>query len=119
MKAPDKPASFISGSPGIGAFVIPGGNNPGMLESLCLSTVESGESKSLLECVDSFMDCVKKESVGNTLYKTPKNFNKARCRAFLAAMEKDIPTLGIAAEKGYWDLSSSKLQPLLNFLNEL
>ena len=114
LKAPDKPASFISGSPRIGVFVI-----PEMLESLCLSTVESGESKGLLECVDFFMDCVKKESAGNTLYKTPKNYHKARCRAFLAAMEKDTVALGIAAEKGYWNLSSDKLKLLLNFLNEL
>ena len=119
LKAPDKPASFISGPPKIGVFIIPGENNPGMLESLCLSTVESGESKGLLECVDSFIDCVKKESIGNTLYKTPKNFDKARCRAFLAAMEEDTSALGIAAEKGYWNLSSDKLKLLLDFLNNL
>lgn len=119
LKAPERPESFTSEVPRVGIFVIPGENSLGMLESLCLSTVESGESKGLLECVDSFMDCVKKESAGNKKYKNPKNLNKARCRAFLAAMEEDTSALGIAAEKGYWNLSSDKLKPLLDFLNNL
>ena len=119
LKAPDKPASFISGPPRIGVFIIPGENNPGMLESLCLSTVESGESKSLLGCVDSFIDCVTEQSAGNETYTKPKNLYKTRCRAFLAAMPEDTPSLGIAAQKGYWNLSSDKLKPLLDFLNNL
>ncbi|MDE0119619.1 MAG: hypothetical protein OXM55_06400, partial [Bdellovibrionales bacterium] len=34
---------------------------------------------------------------------------------------RDIPTpaLGIAAEKGYWNLDSDKLKPLSDFLKEL
>ena len=83
-----------------------------MLESLCLSTVELKE-KETIECVDEFMQCIelKKEK--------PKNPHKARHRAFLAAMLDDTPSLGIAAQKGYWDFGSDKLKPLLDFLKQI
>lgn len=119
LQIPKKFSSFSLGSPRIGIFIIPDGNSQGMLESLCLSTVESGESKGLVKCVDSFMNCVETASANNQNYKPPKNLNKARCRAFLAAMEDDVSSLGIATEKNYWNLSSDKLKPLLDFLNSL
>ena len=118
LSAPEKPASFISGSPRIGVFIIPDKNNQGMLESLCLSTVES---ENLHKCINSFMECVEKETIsdGNREYKKPKNLHKARCRAFLAAMEEDTPSLGVAAQKGYWNFDSDKLQSLLDFVKKL
>ena len=70
-----------------------------------------------MECIDSFTDCIKKKE--NSNYKTPINIHKAKCRAFLSAMEKDTPSLGIATEKGYWNLNSDKLKPLLDFLKQV
>ena len=89
-----------------------------MLESLCLSTVES---ENLHKCINSFIECIETETIldGNREYKKPKNLHKARCKAFLAAMEEDTPSLGVAAQKGYWNLNSTKLQPLLDFLKKL
>lgn len=118
LNPPNKPALFTSNALRVGVFIISGENNQGMLESLCLSTMES---KGLKECIDSFMECVKKTSSSNedTGYKKPKNLHKARCRAFLAAMEDDTPSLGVAAQKGYWNFSSDKMKPLLDFLKNL
>ena len=97
MKSPDKISSFVSGSPRVGVFIIPDGKNKGKLESLCLSTVES---EKIIKCIDSFIACIEQESnLNNSGYNPPKDIHKARCRAFLSAMEKDTPTLGIAAEK--------------------
>ena len=117
LNFPKEVSSFISGSPNVGVFIIPDGQNSGMLESLCLSTVES---KNIIDCVDSFMCCIEKDvQERSNKYKKPKNIHKAKCRAFLSAMEEDTPSLGIAAEKGYWNLDSDKLKPLLDFLKKL
>jgi len=115
LNNPQEVSSFISGSPKVGVFIIPDGENTGKLESLCLSTVKS---EGIMECIDSFIDCIEKKPKKN-IYNFPKDIHKARCRAFLSAMEKDTPSLGIAAEKGYWDFDSEKLHPLLNFLKQL
>ena len=117
LKCPQKLSSFVSSSPRVGVFVIPDGKSRGKLESLCLSTVKS---KGIINCVDSFIECVTQESRSSgSSYKKPKDFDKARCRAFLAAMERDTPALGIAAKRGYWDFNSKKLDPLLDFLKQL
>ena len=115
METPDRISSFVSNSPKIGVFIIPDGKNEGKLESLCLSTVKSED---LIECIDSFMKCIEK-NLKDSDYKIPKNIHKAKCRAFLSAMEADTPSLGIAAEKGYWNFDSEKLKPLLDFLKQL
>ena len=117
MNIPDKLGKFILGTPKVGVFIIPDGKSEGNLESLCLSTVES---KNIIKCIDLFMDCIKKSSKNSSSrYKPPKNIDKARCRAFLSAMEEDTSSLGIATQKSYWDLNSEKLNPLLHFLKEL
>ncbi len=118
LPVPEQAESFsVSGTPKTGAYIIPGGGAQGNLEALLLSTVQP---ESLLKCIDRYMDCAEKaclESGGK--YKPPKNEHKARCRAFLSVMEKDISTLGVAAQKGYWDWQSEKLQPLIKFLRKI
>ena len=117
IKSPEKISSFVSSSSRVGVFIIPDGKNKGNLESLCLSTVESED---VIKCIDSFMTCIEqKPNLNNSNYNFPKNIYKARCRAFLSAMEKDTPSLGIAAQRDYWDFNSEKLNPLLNFLKQL
>ena len=117
LNSPQKVSAFVSGSPRVGVFIIPDGKNTGKLESLCLSTVKS---EGIIKCIDSFITCIEQESNSNdNSYKKPKDVHKARCRAFLSAMEKDTPTLGVAAEKGYWDFNSEELNPLLDFLKQL
>ena len=113
VEHPQKPSSFIANSETqkIGIFIIPDGKNPGNLESLCLSTVKS----ETIQCIDSFMDCIRKTKD----YTDPKNIHKARCQAFLSTMKKDTPSLGRAAQRGYWDFDSKKFEPLINFLKQL
>ena len=102
----------------VGVFIIPDGTNDGMLESLCLSIVKP-EGEGIIKCVDSFMECIKGLPQGGQTYKQPKNSDKAQVRAFLSAMEEDTPSLGVATKKGYWNLDSNNLKPLLNFLKNL
>ena len=117
MKPPKRQGVFTDDTPRIGVFTIPDGKNTGKLESLCLSTVQS---EPVMECIEPFMKCVEQKSQsGKGKYKSPKDPHKARCRAFLSAMEEDIPSLGIAAQKKYWNLDSEKLHPLIQFLKRL
>ncbi len=112
LSTPTQIGSFTSTNPKIGVFILPDGKNKGMLETLCLSIVES---KDINKCIDDFMDCMGK----NLKSKPPKNSDKAKLHAYLATMEEDTPSLGVATQKGYWNLNSDKLKPLLDFLQKL
>ena len=114
LKAPQHIEKFTDSVPKIGVFIISDMENKGSLENLCLSTVENSQ-KIIKECIDPFMNCMDKKSN----YGKPKNINKARLRAFLSAVEEDTPSLGIAAQKGYWNLSSDKLNSLVSFLKKI
>lgn len=106
----------------VGVFVMPGNKENGMLEDLCMKTVSSHPAT---QCVASFMGCLSqvltppspsKESAKHYFPKVPA---KAKAQAFLAAMHEIVPSVGIAAEKGYWDLDHTALAELKAFLNRL
>ena len=74
------------------------------------------DNPKIVECIDSFMKCNKDLK---SRYKKPRNEDKARCKAFLSLMEEDTSSLGVAAQKNYWDWKSNGLKPLIEFLKEL
>ena len=120
LSIPNSPGTFSKqtskkGKPRIGIFIMPNGKDQGALESLCLSTVAE-DNPEMIKCIDSFMKCNKDLDTG---YEKPKNKDKARCRAFLSLMEEDTLSLGLAAQKNYWNWKSTKLEPLIKFLEEL
>ncbi len=107
-----------------GIFIIPGNADEGMLEGLCLKTVENHP---VLECVSFYIECLekklepydpgeKKES-GKIYF--PKNLAKAKAHSFLAGMHDFKSSVGIAAKKGYWNLDSPHLNDLKSFLEIL
>jgi hypothetical protein len=111
---PQKHAEIASaGSLKVGVFIMPGNSaTSGMLEDLCLQTVAGHEA---MPCVESFMDCLK--APGATFH--PQNPSKAKVQAFLAAMPETVPSLGVAALKGYWQFNHQALSELCAFLQEL
>ena len=125
LPVPDKMASLTSEEPTprkpqVGIFILPDCQNKGMLETLCLSIVES---KDIKKCIDDFMDCMVK-NLDSKPKKTDKDKKlkespKARTRAYLSAMKEDTSSLGVAAQKGYWNFDSDKLKLLLDFLHKL
>lgn len=110
LKSPESPVQFSSGIPAVGIFIMPDNSSDGMLEDLCLETVKDHEA---MKCVDDFIACTQK------LKERPKNIPKARVQAFLAAKPKIVNSIGLGAQKGYWDFDSQRLQPLISFLNQL
>ncbi len=109
---PTAPGEIISSNKiTTGIFIMPGNSEEGMLEDLCLSTVTSHPVSA---CVDEYLSCLhknlehEKENIPKDpdKYYFPKNEAKAKMHAFLAGMNKFVPSLGIAANKGYFNFDS-------------
>lgn len=108
LEPPNTINTFSNGKPNVGIFIICKPNsNSGMLEDLCLETVKNTPA---MKCVEIFLECVLK------LKTPPKNVSKSMCQAYRAAMPESVPHTGLAAKKGYFNLDSSKLDELKNFL---
>jgi hypothetical protein len=95
-----------------GIFIMPGNTNTGMLEDLCLQSVQDHP---IMPFVDEYIKNVKQQMQADA----PKNERKARMQTFLAGMKDTIPYLGVAAGKGYWDFTSTALYDLRTFISEL
>jgi len=110
LEPPDRMNRFSDGNPRIGIFIMPGNSDTGMLEDLCLKTVEEDPA---MECVNAFIDCASR------LDNPPKIMAKAKAQVFLAAMSKIANSVGVGAQKGYWNLDSDELDNLRSFIEIL
>ena len=95
--APLKPAGS---SPQVMAMVLPDIETPGMLEDLCLRSVESDRA---MTCVDEYFCCLEQR-----LEQLPQNPSKARVQAFLASRE--------VLEEAHFDLLQECVKGLLSEL---
>ncbi len=116
LEPPTKQSTFSKGNPKVGIFIMPGETVDGtMLEDLCLKTVENSPA---MKCVNDFSSCV------SELKATPKNIPKAKvqvfkAQVFLAAQTETVDSVGLCAQKGYWDFESPALEELKQFLSHL
>ena len=94
-------------------FILPDGQNPGKIETLCMRSVSADPAYS---CVEKFFDCVRKEKGA-----LPVNFDQAKAYAqvFLATRENVQLFPGVAAYRGYWSWDSAVFAPLNQFLQSL
>jgi len=86
-----------------------------MLEDLCLKTVENYKA---MTCVNEYTSCI------SALESIPKNIPKAKvqvfkAQVFLAAQPEIVDSVGLGAQKKYWDFESSALDELKKFLIKL
>ena len=105
---PEKIGQFSHGLPKIGIYVMPDNKNNGMLEDLCLKTVNDTEA---MKCVEIFYKCAEE------LKGSPKIPAKSKAQVFLAAMPKIVNSVGLGAQKKYWNFDSKELEELKTFLN--
>jgi hypothetical protein len=116
LTPPPSSGQFSSGNPQVGIFIMPGETIDGtMLEDLCLKTVEDDRA---MECVEEFASCV------GALPDPPKNISKAKVQVFkahvfLATRPETVDSVGLGAQKGYWNLDASCLDELKEFLLHL
>ena len=99
-----------------GIFIMPGNRESGMLENLVLDTVDGHLVK--VES-DKYIDTLQAILTGSDTPKFPRNEHKARLHAFLAGMEKHVSSLGLAAQKGYFNLESEHLNDIKTFLQSI
>jgi hypothetical protein len=111
LAPPIKHSAFSKGNPKVGVFIMPGSKVKGtMLEDLCLKTVEDHPA---MKCVNEFASCV------SALEAKPKNMAKAKAQTFLAAQAEIVNSVGLGAQRGYWNFDSPALDELKQFLRYL
>ncbi|MDJ0616994.1 MAG: hypothetical protein QNJ63_09645 [Calothrix sp. MO_192.B10] len=108
----------------VGIFIMPGNAEEGMLEDLCLETIQNHP---VLNCTEKYLSCLETnldilengelKQAGKHYF--PKNRAKARMHSFLAGMYEYVPRAGLAAKKGYFDLDADILSDLKQFLLRL
>jgi len=110
LTPPKKEKEFSESKPKTGIFIMPGKREEGMLEDLCLKTVDNNPA---MKCVEAYSECVLK------LKNPPKNISKTKAQAYLAAMPKIAYNIGEGAQKGYWDFTSEELAELKEFIKKI
>ncbi len=111
LPTPRPPATVAAGHPCISVLVLPDGEKPGMLESVLGETVRSTP---VADCIDQFLKCAARD--GESEIKRPE---KAFAHAFLATRPDPHVSVGVAAQKGYWNLDHPALDGVRSFLSDL
>ncbi len=97
-----------NGKPAISIFILPDCYNAGMLETLCLQSINNDP---IMNCIDDFFRCMETQNIA-----LPNNIYKAKIGAYLASRKKPNLRLGEAAKKGYFDWDNPVFDDLKNFL---
>ncbi|MBL7092356.1 hypothetical protein ISS22_00135 [candidate division KSB1 bacterium] len=92
LNPPTQMNKFANNGIKLGVFIMPGNSAEGMLEDLCLNTVQQHPK---MTCVNEFIECIFK------LEDPPKNLAKAKAQSFLSAIPIIANSIGIGAKKGY------------------
>jgi hypothetical protein len=108
---PTKTLQPVGDSPQVVVMILPDGETPGMLEDLCLKSVEEDPA---IRCLDEYFECLQER-----LGRLPSNLSKARVHAFLASRERPDLRLGEAAQKGHWPWGHPAFEQVRQFLNAL
>jgi hypothetical protein len=111
LPVPVVPRVAADGRPTVSVYILPDCTNKGMLETLCLRSVEDDPA---LPCLDEYFACLDKTPLPRR-----RNPDKARLQAFLASRIRSGKLLGQAAEAGYFKWNHPAMTPLLEFLRSL
>jgi len=89
---------------------MPNNADQGMLEDLCLASVEM---EPIFGCVDRYMECCPSALPENERSRNP---SKAKVQTYLAAQKEITNSLGLGARKGYWDFDYVCFEGIKQFL---
>jgi hypothetical protein len=92
-------------------FILPNNHSGGMLEDLCLESVNDDLEMS---CVEGYFQCIQLQTG-----RQPKNMAKAKVHAWLASQIEADKRLGEAAKAGYWNWDRPAFTPLKDFILSL
>ena len=102
---------FSDATPSIGVFIVPDGEEPGAIESLCR---RSREGDDVSRCVEEYIRCLAEHDAMRST-----NDDKTFAHAYLAAMGDPVARVGEGARQGVWDFGSPAFSDLSGFLRRL
>ena len=111
LPVPDVPCETAGSEPATSVLILPGQNEPGMLETLLCETFAATADA---DCVDGFFECA--SNLAGVSIARP---DKARAQAWLAMRPNPHLSVGVAAKAGYWNLEHHALEPVRDFLRSL
>jgi hypothetical protein len=95
-------------NPQVTVMILPGGGKHGMLEDLCLKSVESDPA---MFCVKQYCQCLQQKCPS-----LPKNTSKAKVQVFLASRKEVEKGLGVAARDGCWPFHDAAFDEVKRFI---
>lgn len=111
LPAPSVPDTIADGPPHVSVLILPDGESPGMLESVLGETVRGTP---VADCIDEFLKCAERD--GESEIRRPQ---KAFVHAFLSTRPDPHVSVGVTAQKGYWDFDHPVLDGVRSFLSAL
>lgn len=109
LPVPRKPLQVVGSSPRVSVMILPGVKTAGMLEDVCLASIEQHLA---IPCVNQYFECLIQQG-----FSVERQLSKARVQVFLAALEPEL-RLGEAAAAGYWDWNHPAFSEMKDFLTQ-
>ncbi len=95
-------------NPQVTVMILPEEGEPGMLEDLCLKSVEADPA---MFCVKQYCRCLQQKCSS-----LPKNTSKAKVQVFLASRKEVGKGLGVASRDGCWPFHDAAFDEVKRFL---
>ena len=102
---------FSGATPAVGVFIVPDGDAPGAIETLCR---RSREGDAASGCVEDYMSCLDGRGAMRS-----GNRDKTFAHAYLAATDDPVARVGEGALQDAWDFDSDAFTDLSAFLCQL
>lgn len=113
LPVPAAPWVILAGVPNVVIMIMPGPNQQGMIEDLCLSSVATQPE---MQCVTGYFNCLATNQI------TPLNtqaLSKAMVQTYLASKPITGLSLGLASFRGYWPFNNAVFNLVKNTLRSL
>ena len=107
---PHRPEERAGEGLSLRVLILPGGRANGMLETLLCRTFDGTHVD---DCIGRFFECAQQAGISIA------RRDKARAQAYLATRLYPHVSVGVAAQKGYWDFDHDAFEGVRQFLRSL
>lgn len=108
---PKYPLKPTDDRPQVTVMILPDDHTNGMIEDLCLRSVES---ELAMICVKQYFECLRQQRLP-----FPRIISKAKVQVYLASKPESGKRLGEAAEAGYWLWKHKAFEQVKEFLRQI
>ena len=106
---PKEPLQTAGDNPKVSIMLLPSYNTNGMLEDLCLKSIQNDAA---MPCLEAFFQCANVKDI-------TQNMAKAKVHAFLATRAMPDKRLGEAALANYWPFNDPAFNEVKDFVSML